>query len=170
MMKRHLLVGSLLLAVAASVGAQETANQEPNLIEGALKATGLSYAKTTSGLSYSVDFNSDDGRTRRILVAVTPSKLMKLRPHLIYTTVWTGDQAPSTEVLSLVMYQTKKYGNFYMFKDSQGKFAVRFGVNFDAAMLSATPQSEDASVKNLKDSILFVNQVGKEVSSLLVGK
>lgn len=163
------LAGSTFAQTTTST-ATTTASQEPNLIEAGLKATGLNYAKTTSGLSYSVDFDHSGGKTRRVLVAITPTKLLKVRSHVIYTTVWVGDQAPSGEILAKVMYQPKKYGHFYTFKDTEGKYAVRFGVNFNSAILSSSPQSGEATVKNLKDCILFVDQVGEETSKQLSGQ
>ena len=61
-------------------------------------------------------------------------------------------------------------GHFYLFKDTKGTWAIRFGAHFDASELRETSQAGDRHVTTLKDLIYFVNAVGEETDKLLNGE
>ena len=131
----------------------------------ALTATELKFEKSKSGLSFTGIFDHPNNRRRQVFVSVNSNPLGPLAGHLIYTSVLvTGTTPPTEQQLVKTLAVTKKVGSFYVFKDTKGAYAIRFGVHFDAATLSATPAQTDSSVFALKDTIYFVNQVGEEMA------
>ncbi len=68
-----------------------------------------------------------------------------------------------------VFGSAKKLGSFYLYSDSQGKWAIRFGVQFDAADLPAGLESGSPGIKALEDTIRFVERVGEETDAMLNG-
>lgn len=155
-------------ALAASVlwqtqSVDVTANKE--ILKASLDATGLRSTVSQSGLSHLVSFENEDKQTRTVFVQITPSALLSWRSHLIYTTVWTGKEAPDEVSMRRIFSFTKKFGAFYIFKDSQGTYALRFGVNWDSSLVP-TPAA-GPRVQELKEMIQFVNQVGEEAEKLL---
>ncbi len=140
------------------------------LMTSALKATELTFAKSESGLSFVVDFSHPDKLTQRVYVSTTSNAILSIRPHTIYTDVWSGKEPPSAEILEKALSTVKKMGHFYLYTDSKNTHSIRFGANFDASTLLAEPKKDDESVKALKNIIYFVDQVGFEASRNFQGK
>jgi hypothetical protein len=134
----------------------------------ALTATTLRFAKSESGLSFVGDFDHPNGRKRRVYIGTSATTLQNIQSHVVYTTVLVCGKTPPTEkqLLSTVS-STRKLGAFYLYKDKNDIYAIRFGAHFDSALLPSAPTSSDPSVENLKDLIYFVNQVGEESALLL---
>ncbi|MCE9557348.1 MAG: hypothetical protein K8R88_00200 [Armatimonadetes bacterium] len=144
------------------------ANSAPT--KAAIAATGLSNELSASGLSYKIDFTHPESRKQTVYVTAKPSATIKgLLTTFIYTTVWVSKEAPTSELLLKVLTQTKKIGQFYVFKDSKDVWCIRFGANFNATELKESSTSTDPLVTNLKDTIYFVNQVGEEADKELNG-
>lgn len=137
------------------------------LMNKALTASGFKFTKSASGLSYTVDFDHPEGKTQRVYVAAASGKAGGYPFHSIYGTSWTSKEQPSPKILEWVSSQVKKLGQFYVFKDSQGMWAIRFSVPFDASEFSAEPKADDPGVTRLKDTIYFVDQVADEASKEL---
>jgi hypothetical protein len=131
-------------------------------IKTALDAVALSYAPTSSGLSYSLLFDHANKRQQKVYVNVKPATIGTAQTSFIYTTVWVSATPPDDALLRRVLLKSKKFGSFYLFKDSKGTWAIRFGAHFDATELKDTASAGDDLVKNLKDTIFFVNAVGEE--------
>lgn len=152
-------------------------NQQPpedktaakELMKAALTATELSFATSQSGLSYTLTFTHKDSPNRTVYVSSAPAGIMSLRPHTIYTNVWSSKEAPSEALANKVFMMSKKLGFFYLYKDTNEVWAIRFGVHYDASGLPAAPSKDLEAVKRLKDIIYFVNQVGQETQTALAG-
>jgi hypothetical protein len=139
-------------------------------LKSAMDATQIPHTTSTSGLSYTILFDHPSNRKQTVFIAVKPGKAGALRVHTLYTTVWINKDAPPDDALmKKYLAQTKKLGTFYLFKDSKGIWAMRFGVNFDATDLKESSASGDRAVVNLKDMIYFVNQVGEETDKEING-
>lgn len=132
----------------------------------AMKATGLSFEKSSTGKSYLVNYD-DDGARRTVFVSLRPEEPGGLLTHTIYTSVWTGPQAPDAARLRQVFSSSKKFGGFYTYMDSKGTWAIRFGVSFDATDLGAGVGANDPLVKRLREMIGFVEAVGAETAKEL---
>lgn len=160
------------LALFASLVAAQTTKPDPgmDLMDKALKATTFTYAKSESGISFMVDFDHKETATRRVYISSTPISTLTFRSHLIYTDIWIGDVPPSNDLVEKVMSSVKKIGHFYLYKDSQDRYAIRFGANFDASTLRSEPKTDEVSVKTLKDTIYFVDQVGEDAQKEIKGK
>lgn len=140
-------------------------------LKSALEATGLSYEASPSGLSYTVLFNHPDKRQQKIYLALALTKVGNLFTHLVYTTVWVNAATPPDAMtMQKVFSQSKKLGQFYLFKDSKDTWALRFGVHFDATGLKDTSEKGDALSTTLKDLIYLVNAVGEETDKQLNGE
>lgn len=166
---------SALIAIATMTIGLSTKQQDADakakseaLMSAALTATELKFEKSKTGLSFTGIFDNANNRRRQVFVSINSNPLGPLACHLIYTSVLvTGTTPPTEQQLVKTLAITKKLGSFYVFKDTKGAYAIRFGVHFDAATLSATPTKSDASVITLKDTINFVNQVGEEMAQEL---
>lgn len=145
----------------------ETATVER--LKSALAATGLNYSASASGLSYTVVFDNADKRKQTVYVGVRPGQAGSIHAHILYTTVWSGQDAPGEALMRNVLGRSKKLGAYYLFKDSKNTWAIRFGAHFDATDLKPTSSSGDAPVTTLKDMLYFVNQVGEETDKELNG-
>jgi hypothetical protein len=89
---------------------------------------------------------------------------------LVYTTVWVNvNSLPDEATMRKVFTQSKKLGSFYLFKDTKGTWAIRFGAHFDATGLKDTSEKGDTLSTTLKDLIYFVNTVGEETDKQLNG-
>ena len=69
-----------------------------------------------------------------------------------------------------MLLQSKKLGHFYLFKDTKGTWALRFGAHFDATGLKDISEKSDTLATTLKDLIFFVNAVGEETDKMLNGE
>ena len=161
------LAASLFLLAPQTPSPEETAASER--LKSALAATGLTFATSTSGLSYTVVFDNADKRKQTVYVAVKPGRSGSIYSHILYTTVWMGTSAPDEALMRNVLGRSKKLGAYYLFKDSKGTWAIRFGAHFDATDLKPTSASGDAPATTLKDMLYFVNQVGEETDKELNG-
>ena len=160
-----------LVAALAWTGAQDPADAPAKAkVTSALDATGLHYAPSPSGMSLSCLFDHPGGRRQTVWVAVKPNRVGSLVTHSIYTTVWTGKIAPEGATIRQVVTQNKKFGAFYLICDDKGRWAIRFGVQFDATELPERSAAGDAAVKTLREMIEFVNTVGEEADQQLNGK
>lgn len=138
--------------------------------ESAMQSTGLAFERSASGLSYKVVFPHANERSQTVFIGVDAGTAGELRTHFVYTTVWVGaTSAPDATTLRKVFGNAKKLGEFYLFQDESGRFALRFGVAFDATRLPRTSSGADEGVNRLADTIRFVNQVGEETDALLNG-
>lgn len=138
-------------------------------LEAALKATELNFSKSTSGISFRLEFTSE-AKNRIVFAANEPYGILSSQIHAVYTTVWTSKEKPSDALMLKVATMARKLGGFYGFKDAQGSYAIRFGVHYDISDLPANPNKDMASIKRLKDMIYFVNQVGQEAEKELAGQ
>lgn len=158
-----------LLAVSLALSQQppvdSTAAKEQ--VKAALTATGLSFGTSQSGLSYTISFTHKDSPNRMVYVATSPAAILSMKTHVIYSNVWSSKEAPSEALTTKVFTMSKKLGFFYLYKDTNSVWAIRFGVHFDASELQSTPASDQASVQKLKDMIYFVNQVAQETEKSL---
>jgi hypothetical protein len=127
----------------------------------AMQATTLVFEKSSSGKSYLVPFTHEDQR-RTVYVALKPDQPTELSTHSIYTTVWTGKQPPDEATMRKAFSSTRKLGAYYLFADSAGTWAIRFGVAFDATDLAEKTSTDDPAAKRLREMIEFVNTVGRE--------
>jgi hypothetical protein len=139
--------------------------EEP--LKATMDATGLSYTPTSSGLSYQLTFENKSGRKAPILVAVKPSALGTSTNHIIYGSSWIGNEAPSFNKVRAALVQTKKLGAYYLYKDANNTWTLRFGAYFDATEQAGGAQNGEAAVARLKDTIYFVNQVVDETAELI---
>ncbi len=138
-------------------------------LESALRATGLNYSTNASGLSYTLLFDHPGGRKQTIYVSRNTNKVQGILTHTLYTTVWIGRTPPDEALMKRVLSQTEKLGGFYVYKDQNDNWAIRFSVHFDATDLYESSASGDTPVKALRDRILFVNQVGEKTDKELNG-
>jgi hypothetical protein len=168
------MIPALLTAILLAVSAPHTAQADDAAkarLRSTLDAMSLKYEASPSGLSYTVLFDHPDKRQQKVYVAIAPNKPGSLLTHTIYTTVWVNTTAaPDEALLRKTLGQSKKLGQFYLFKDSKGTWAIRFGVHFDATDLKDTSEKGDALSTTLKDLIYFVNQVGEDTDKLLNGE
>ncbi len=132
----------------------------------ALRATGLTYEPSSSGKSYLVPFTHGDQR-RTVQVAMTPDRVGGLFTHRVYTTVWSGAQPPDEATMRTLFTSNRKLGTYYLYVDSKGTWAIRFGATCDATDLAATTQAGDAQAQRLRELIEFVDLVGEESVRLL---
>jgi hypothetical protein len=139
-------------------------------IKAALDATKFSYIPTSSGLNYSILFDHPNKRQQQVFVSLKPASVGTAQTHFIYTTVWVGTNPPDDALLRSVLLKSKKFGYFYLFKDSKGTWAIRFGAHFDATDIKDMAGTGDPLVKNLKDTIFFVNVVGEETDKEINGE
>lgn len=135
-------------------------------MEAALKATEFNFIKSPSGLSFRLEF-TNGSKNQVLYVGNSPYGILSMKVHSIYTNVWTSKEKPSDALMLRVSAMTKKLGSFYGFKDSQGIWAIRFGVHYDISDLPDNPDKDMTSIKRLKDMIYFVNQVGQEAEKEL---
>ncbi len=131
-------------------------------LESALRAADLQFETTPSQQSFALQFDFAGGRRQRVLVSATPGTAADLAVHAIYTTVWTGQEPPSAELVRTLCSRSKKFGGFYVFRDSKGVWALRFGAQFDATDLPATVGKGSPAATALRDLIEFVATVGDE--------
>lgn len=160
-------------------------------LESALKATGLSYETSSSGLSFRLTYEHEakgegEDRQQIVYVSAAPSRPGNLIVHSVYTVAWiggtgdpktgdstTGDPAtgePNQELLLHLLTTTKKLGSFYVHQDSQGVWSIRFGVQFDATDLKDDSKAGDRLVARLRDTISLVNLVGEEADAAVNGE
>ncbi len=163
---------ALVLAQQDPVTQTQSTQPDPSVarMEQALKATGLNYSKVEGGLSFLVDYTYPENRVRRVLVTMKSSKTMGRETHNAYTQVWTGSEAPSANLVREVSSKAKKLGFFYVYKDSQGMYGIRFGVNIESTLFKPGMTLSDMPILRLKDTLGFVAQVGEETSKELGGK
>ncbi len=131
-------------------------------MEASLKATGLNYAKSPSGLSYTMLFDHPNSKQRTVYVGAKEGKVAGISSFVIYTSVWVSKEAPTQAILDKFMYKAKKFGHFYLFKDTKGSYVFRFGAHYNAQWTPADPTATDPSIIDLMNLIYFVNQVGQE--------
>ena len=138
-------------------------------LDSAMGVCGLSYQKSTSGKSYTVTFTHDGNRQQTVSIA--PGRPGGLVTHSIYTTVWIDQNSPPDEAtMRKVLANAKKLGAYYLFKDTKGTWALRFGTQFDATDLAETPKAGDATVRVLRELIEFVDEVGEQTDRELNGE
>lgn len=160
-----------LAALALCVAPPQANDADKARLKSALDATGLKYETSSSGMSFTVLFDHPNNRQQKIFVTIAPNKPGGLVTHTIYTTVWANkDTPPEEEIMRKVLSQTKKLGAFYLFKDTKGVWALRFGTHFDATGLKDTSERGDTLSTTLKDLIYFVNAVGEEADKQLNGE
>ena len=160
-----------LAALALCVAPPQADDATKARLKSALDATSLRYELSQSGLSFALLFDHPNNRQQKIFVTVAPGKPGGLVTHTIYTTVWVNKDTPPDEAtIRKVFTQSKKLGEFYLFKDTKGVWALRFGVHFDATGLKETSEKGDTLSTTLKDLIYFVNAVGEETDKLLNGE
>lgn len=136
----------------------------------AVKATGLQYETSPSGLSFVLLFTDADRREQKVYVAQAPSTVSRLTMHTIYTTVWADAQKPPDEaIMRKVFAHTKKLGSYWLYTDGKGAWSIRFGLQFDATDLPAESKPGDALVQTLADLIRFVQRVGADTDKDLNG-
>ncbi len=160
---------AIATSLAQSQSAQPDAEAAKARMEAALTATGFTFSKTSSGLSFRLDFTNGSKNTI-VLVGNTPYSLRSYQAHMIYTTVWYSKDKPSDALIQRATLMSKKVGGFYGFKDAQGMWSIRFSVHYDISDLPAVPDKDQPAVKRLKDTIYFVNQVGQETEKELAGQ
>ena len=131
-------------------------------LESALLAADLQFEVTPSQQSFALQFDFAGGRRQRVLVSATPGFFNDTATTEIYTTVWSGQEPPSAELVRTLCSQSKKFGGFYVFRDSKGVWALRFGAQFDATDLPATVGKGSPAATALRDLIEFVATVGDE--------
>lgn len=136
----------------------------------ALDATGLIYQTTASGRSYSIVFDHENKRQRTVFMSNVPNFSNGLVTYNLYTQVWGSDKAPDAELLKKVMTKVKKVGAFYLYKDTNQMWSIRFGARLDATDMPENPKPDDNLVKSLKDFIYLINAVGEETALELKGK
>lgn len=139
--------------------------QDPQIapeIQTALDATAFHYKLSPNGLNFSLLFDHPNNRQQTVYVSGKPANWNDAKTHFVYTTVWAGDAEPTEEILHKILLKPKKLGYFYVFKDSKGKYAVRYGVHFEAVGMTTEVKADDPLVTTLKDMIYFVNAVGEE--------
>nr|WP_309689426.1 hypothetical protein [Armatimonas sp.] len=164
------LLAATLLCVAPASPRQAENDAAKARVKSAMEATGFKYEASASGLSLTVLFDNPDKRQQKIFIATAPGKASGLLTHLVYTTVWVNATAPPDDaLLRKVLLQSKKLGHFYLFKDTKGTWAIRFGAHFDATGLKDTSEKGDTLSTSLKDLISFVNAVGEETDKMLNG-
>lgn len=168
----NLAAGFLALFIALLGAAQTKAPDDAaeQRLDRLVAATGLTFEKSSSGLSNVLTYDHDAGRKQKVFVARAPDRADGLVFHRVYTTVWTdGKNPPDAALLRRVFSQSKKFGAFYLYVDSKGAQAIRFGVLFDATHAPDSPGADDPATKRLADTIAFVNAVGEEVDHELNG-
>lgn len=162
---------SLLAATLFCVAPPQSDDVAKARLKNTLDATGLKYEASASGLSYTFPFDYPNNRRQIVYLAQEPNKVSSLVTHTIYTTVWVNkDSAPDEATLRKVLSQSKKLGAFYLFKDSKGTWAIRFGAHFDATDLKDTAEKGDTLSTTLRDMIYFVSNVGEEIDKQLNGE
>ena len=152
----------LTASIALFSAAQDAAEPIKTKAKLALDATGLNYQNTASGMSYAIVFDHPNNRRQTVIMSKTPNLVNGLVTYTLYTQMWSSKKAPDDELLRKVMTKVKKVGSFYLYKDSQQNWSIRFGARLDATDMPASPKAEDNLVKSLKDMIYFVNAVGEE--------
>lgn len=150
-----------LLAALLIVGTQDPKPGEA-LMNDLLAATKLNYAKTASGLSFELRFEHADKRIQVVYVSTSEQPVLAMRPHSIYTQVWSGKEPPSPALMKFVFSKTKKVGAFYVYKDANDTYGMRFGAHFDTSAVVGKPNPGDPAATTLKDLISFVDVVGYE--------
>lgn len=136
-------------------------------MKASLTATGLNFSTSKSGLSFTLNFDHPDKSVRVIYLTMAPASILTLKTHIIYTNVWSSKVAPSPALMTKALTMSKKLGFFYIYKDSQNVWAIRFGAHFDTSDLPAAPTNDLPAISRLKDTIYFVNQVGQEAQTAL---
>jgi hypothetical protein len=127
----NLAAGFLALFIALLGAAQTKAPDDAaeHRLDRLVAATGLTVEKSSSGLSNVLTYDHDAGRKQKVFVARAPDRADGLVFHRVYTTVWTdGKNPPDAALLRRVFSQSKKFGAFYLYVDSKGAQAIRFGV------------------------------------------
>lgn len=110
-----------------------------------------------------LDFTHEDKKLQRIFIAKKAESVGDSKMVTIYSNVWIGKKEPPPEAILLkTINRAKKFGQFYIYKDSNGVYAMRFGAQFDLSTIPANPKEADKAVTQLKDMIYFVDQVGYE--------
>ena len=157
--------------LAAPPAVSQTENDAAKArLKSAVEAMGLKYEASPSGLSYSVLFDHAGNRQQKVYIATAPGKAGSLLTHTIYTTVWVNATTPpDSALMQKVFILSKKLGQFYLFKDTKGTWAIRFSVHFDATGLKDTSEKGDTLSTTLKDLTYFVNAVGEETDKQLNG-
>lgn len=164
----HLLLAILCVALPLHRRQDPAQDAARDRIAAAVAVTGLSYQKSPSGLSYVFVYENGE-RRQSVYVAISPSAAGARQTHAIYTTVWSGKEPPSDELMRKVFAKTKKFGSYYLFTDKQGVWSIRFGTHLDATAMPAQPAKDDPGVLTLRSLIAFVNQVGEETDKELNG-
>lgn len=164
------LFPTLAAAIALALTPQNESDAAQARLKSALDATSLSHELSSSGLSYTILFDHPEKRQQKVYVATAVGRAGGLLTHTIYTTVWTNTTAPpDSALMQKVFTQSKKLGQFYLFKDNNGIWSIRFGAHFDATGLKETSEKGDTLSTTLKDLIYFVNAVGEETDKQLNG-
>jgi hypothetical protein len=164
------LFPTLAAVVTLALTPQSESDTAQARLKSALDATSLSYELSSSGLSYTILFDHPEKRQQKIYVATAVSRAGGLLTHTIYTTVWThANTPPDSALMQKVFTQSKKLGQFYLFKDNKGTWAIRFSAHFDATGLKDTSEKGDTLSTTLKDLLYFVNAVGEETDKQLNG-
>lgn len=159
-----------LTAILATSPQTAPADKGRAAIELGLKATGLNFGTSTSGKSFTVTFDHESNQKQVVYVATEGSALSGMQSHIIYSQCWSnGGLAPSEKVLKLALSKSKKLGQFYVYKDTSDKYAIRFGVHFDSNLLPVKPTSGEPTVMTLKDLIYFVDAVAFETATEMKG-
>lgn len=159
-------LSALLLASAMLQGSPvATADGEASraAVKSAMEATGFAFDATASGLSWEVRFDHGEGREISVFVGQLPGTAGGRRLHSIYVEVWSGgDTAPDGALLRRVLAQARKLGGYFVFRDRQGRWAIRFGTQIDSTDLPPQSHPGDLLATRLHDLIDFVDAVGFE--------
>ena len=150
------LITALLMTPTVPQEASTLDSTEGKRIEAAIKATGFSYGRTQDQKAFLVVFSREGETNRNVMIAPTPQEIGPTKNHLIYTTLWRGAASPSEELMRVVLTKIQKYGNPYLLK-LEDEYMIRFGVTFDINLVGADPTADDPGVKQLKDTLYFID-------------
>lgn len=165
-------MNTLFLALALLGAPQLSDDALKAQAKSALDATGLKYTASASGKSHMIVFDHTGNRKQTVYFTQAPSRVSTLVTYSIYTTCWVSTSAtpPDEALMHKVLSKVKKLGTFYLFKDPNNVWAIRFGIKFDATDMKEAPSASDELVKALKDAIYLVNAVGEETDKELNGE
>lgn len=155
----------ILSLVASAVIQQDQLIERPKSIESVLKATGLNYSVSKNGKNYQLIFDHKNNRKQTVFVTQDATKFGTMLSFSVYTNFWVGTtNDPSREFVEEILLDRKKYGHAYFRKNSADeKWSGWFGWNFIITEIPTELSAEDPKVKELKDTLYYINQVGEEM-------
>lgn len=162
-----LLTAAIVRCLATVQDPEPAASAASARLASALHATGLTYGTTATGRSFALRFSFPGDRQQQVLLTKQPEQVAGLVMHTAYTTVWSGKQPPDVELVRKLCGRTKKWGGFYLYRDQQDTWGLRFSAHFDATDLPETSAAGQAAVQKLRDLLEFVATVGDETAAEL---